>query len=85
MQDSHTANRVRAVKIADKTANVHDLVAYPPRWGTQSILAYAEAARKVVDEAVLFSGDCPVMKQLQHQFSIHHRRAVDYWSAQGGA
>jgi guanosine-3',5'-bis(diphosphate) 3'-pyrophosphohydrolase len=38
----------RAIKIADKTSNVHDLVADPPKWGVRALRGYSDAARAVV-------------------------------------
>jgi len=37
-----------AIKIADKTSNVHDLYADPPQWGLRAIRGYSEASRAVV-------------------------------------
>lgn len=39
----------RAVKIADKTSNVWDLVADPPKWSARAIRGYADSAREVVE------------------------------------
>ena len=38
----------QAIKIADKTSNVHDLYADPPQWGLRAIRGYSEASRAVV-------------------------------------
>jgi (p)ppGpp synthase/HD superfamily hydrolase len=39
----------RAIKIADKTSNVFDLVQDPPGWGLKAIQGYANDAKAVVD------------------------------------
>lgn len=39
----------RAVKIADKTSNVFDLVHDPPGWGIKAVRGYANDAKAVVD------------------------------------
>lgn len=38
----------RAIKIADKTSNVFDLVADPPSWSARAFLGYTMSAREVV-------------------------------------
>lgn len=41
----------RAVKVADKTSNIADLVSDPPSWGRRALLGYTEGAKQVVDVA----------------------------------
>ncbi len=48
---SHLSRRARLVKLADKTCNVRDMAAHPPRgWDLARRREYFDWARKVVDE-----------------------------------
>lgn len=40
--------RGQAIKVADKTSNVYDLLVHPPPWGMNAIRGYSEGAREVV-------------------------------------
>lgn len=41
----------RAIKVADKTSNVADLLDDPPKWSVSNILSYTQDAKQVVDIA----------------------------------
>jgi guanosine-3',5'-bis(diphosphate) 3'-pyrophosphohydrolase len=64
----------QAIKVADKTSNVHDLVVDPPKWGLRAIRGYSDAAREVVLAANLDLD--PRLKTLVETFERSIRRLL---------
>lgn len=73
---------VRAIKIADKTANVLDLVTHPPSWPQEKKIRYVKDANKVVSSARAYTS-LQVVRNMAEEYekvasSTLHQLRLDF-------
>ncbi len=69
-----TFESVRAIKVADKTSNVVDLIHHPPKWGLRAMLGYIEDAGVVVRAAQEHTA-LSAVRELSETFRKHAAEA----------
>lgn len=85
MRDKRLPELVRAVKIADKTSNVRDLVKYAPDWSVAKCEEYVESARAVVAAALESSAGSFTVSVLAKGFYVIANDASAIIAARKGA
>jgi len=80
MLSPETPDSVRAVKIADKTANLIDLVRYEPGWKLERIDRFVDRATRVVEAALCVPASPGSERCLRELSSKYHEARVRWES-----